>query len=627
MRNHRIAYFTADWNYELVETTLHGLKRYVDDHENVQLCIFDCFGKDHASAEDRSEYAIFDLPDLTRFDGVLVQGNQIVDEAVRDRISQRILKTGIPAVSIDCPLPGCVLVGIDNEKAQHDITAHLIAEHGARRLAYLTGILDNGCPEAINRRNGFLNACHEAGIPDEDISMFGCTWRNSDGIDVAQACVSSGRPLPDAFVCANDDMALGVIEGLKSAGLRVPEDVMVTGFDNLSSAELSSPRLSTVHRDYVRMDYLAMEVLIRRIEGQENRDFVPFDYEIVCSESCGCSQNSRPSYIRDQYFRQIQFLKHFYMLQHAMSESLVAASTLMEIMDILENNHEIFGCKNIYLCINDYYYDNYEKSQWQHDSESFGDNMILATCERDTFVADEHHLYARFPTPQLLPEALMNLERFLVFYPLHYNTYSIGYLVMDDISEAAKMNLHESIIRFLEISIENVRKKGLLHQLNATLDNLYVHDALTGLYNRFGLERYGCDAFESFLAEGGAQILFIDMDDMKGINDRFGHEAGDEAIRITADILRESLFEPDFAMRYGGDEFLVIAPGGEAGLEEAILACVERRAARAETPYTVHLSIGTIRVDASDPRSLEECVQAADAQMYAIKAARRAARG
>ena len=46
MRNYRIAYFTADWNYELVETTLHGLRQFVDDHEHVQLCVFDCFGKD-----------------------------------------------------------------------------------------------------------------------------------------------------------------------------------------------------------------------------------------------------------------------------------------------------------------------------------------------------------------------------------------------------------------------------------------------------------------------------------------------------------------------------------------------------------------------------------------------------
>ena len=98
MKEYRIAFFTADWNYELVETTLQGLKQFAADHENVYLRIFDCFGKDLGSAKDRSEYAIFDLADLRRFDGLLIQGSQIVLEPMRQAISRRVLATGIPAM-------------------------------------------------------------------------------------------------------------------------------------------------------------------------------------------------------------------------------------------------------------------------------------------------------------------------------------------------------------------------------------------------------------------------------------------------------------------------------------------------------------------------------------------------
>ncbi len=627
MRKYRIAYFTADWNYELVESTLHGLKQYVDQHENVQLCIFDCFGKDLGNAKDRSEYAIFDLPDLSRFDGALIQGNQIVLNEVRERIAERVSRAGIPAVTIDCPFPGATLVGIDNERAQRDIAEHLITAHGAREFVYLTGIIGNGCPEGMQRRDGFLAACRAHGIPEENIHLYGCTWRMSDGADVARRWLAEHGTLPDAFVCANDEMALGAIEALVAEGYRVPRDVMVTGFDNLTSAELSSPRLSTVHRDYVRMDYMAMQVLIGKIDGTETRDFVPFDYGVIASESCGCGVTTRSEYIRDKYFQQTSFLKRFYQMQHRMSEDLVSAANLMELMEAVENNKGIFGCENIYLCINDYYYDNYEKKQWNHDSESFGDNMVLATCARDVLSPDENHIYARFPTASLLPEALMEVERFLMFYPLHYNTYSVGYIVMDGISEAARMNLHESIIRFLEISIENVRKKGLLRQLNATLENLYVHDALTGLYNRFGFERYGQRFLDDFVArDGGARILFIDMDDMKGINDRYGHEVGDAAIRAAAKTLRSSCREDDFLMRYGGDEFLVIASCREDGLEAAILEGTARFDVRGGAlPCRLGLSIGSIDVDASDARELETFVQEADERMYVEKKRRKAA--
>jgi diguanylate cyclase (GGDEF)-like protein len=214
----------------------------------------------------------------------------------------------------------------------------------------------------------------------------------------------------------------------------------------------------------------------------------------------------------------------------------------------------------------------------------------------------------------------MRDSRFLVFYPLHYNTYSIGYLVMDGISEAAKLNLHKSIFSFLEIAIENVRKRGLLHQLNGVLDNLYVHDALTGLYNRFGYARYGRESCERLMNEdGGARIVFIDMDDMKGINDRLGHEYGDAAICATAQILKDIATPRDFLMRYGGDEFLMIAARGKGDLAGKIEHAVAEYNRTADVPFTLCLSIGITDSQNRDADALDQLVQAADAQMYKCK--------
>lgn len=618
MRQYRIAFFTADWNYELVETTLQGLKRYVDDHENVHLCVFDCFGKDQDTPKDRSEYAIFNLPDLREFDGLLVQSSQIVLNRVRQEITRRIALSGIPTVTIDCPIEGGTLISVDNRRAMRDITDHVIRTHGARRLAHLTGILENGCPEGQQRRDGFLDACRENGIPRENVEIIPCTWRTSDGIRVAHSFLKAGRPLPDAFVCANDEMALGVIEALNEGGVRVPEDVIVTGFDNLSSSELSSPRLSTVDRDLTQLNYTALDLLIEKIEGREARESVPFDYKVILSESCGCHAPDHQETIRMKYFQQTRFLKNFYIHQDQMAEELFDVSSLRNLKGILQKNHGIFGCDNVYLCINDYYFDNYDKSKWHHDSETFGDEMVLTVCGRKG-EDPEMDRFTRFSTRKLLPDAIMASSRFLVFYPLHYNTYSIGYLVMDGISEAAKLNLHKSIFSFLEIAIENVRKKGLLHQLNDELDDLYVRDALTGLYNRFGYARYGNETYKRLMdEEGGARVLFIDMDDMKGINDCFGHEYGDAAICATARILKDIATPRDFLMRYGGDEFLMIA-SRKGDLEGDIDRGVEAYNRASDMPFKLCLSIGIIESDGRDGEALDQLVQAADAEMYACK--------
>ena len=617
MRNYRIAFFTADWNYELVETTLQGLKQFVADHGNVQVRIFDCFGKDQGNVKDMSEYAIFDLADLSQFDGVLVQGNQIILKSVREDIARRIEACGIPAVTLDCPMPGCTVVGIDNRLAQKGITEHVIRAHGARRLVYLTGMLDNGSPEGRQRLEGFLEACRENGVPDSDIEVVKCTWRTSDGYELGCRWSRERRALPDAFVCANDDMALGLIEGLSECGRRAPQDGIVTGFDGLSSAELSSPRLSTVRRDNRALIYRAMDVLIGKIDGIQWPERVPFDYQLVCSESCGCDEGPRPDAIRTRYFHQTRFLKGFYSLQDQMAEDLFEASDLLELMDIVEKNHDIFGCDNVYLCINDFYFDNYSRNDWRPDGAAFGREMILSPCGREHLDFGGESAVFRFPTPSLLPGTLMQSEPFLMFYPLHYNAYSIGYLVMDGISEAARLNLHTSLFNFLEIAIENVRKKGLLRQLNDTLDELYVHDALTGLYNRFGFERYGQQSFDAFLdSDGAAQVLFVDMDDMKHINDRYGHEIGDAAIRATARVLRAACGPRDFLMRYGGDEFLVIASGANDGLSAAIQRGLSEPDGLEGLPCALKLSIGVERETRGCSRTLETIVQAADNRMY-----------
>ena len=95
-RKYNIGYFAVDWNYELVDLALHGLKQFTDTHRNVYLRIFDCFGKDLDNSKDKSEYRIFSLPDLSGFDGVVLLGNQIILQRVRDEPVRRPADPGKP---------------------------------------------------------------------------------------------------------------------------------------------------------------------------------------------------------------------------------------------------------------------------------------------------------------------------------------------------------------------------------------------------------------------------------------------------------------------------------------------------------------------------------------------------
>ena len=619
MKRYKIAFYTADWNYELSEQVLQGLKRFVDDHPEVSLCVFDSFGKEGETQKDRSEFEIYDLPDPALFDGVLIQGSQIVNRRVREAIGARVKKSGIPALALDCPIEDFPLLCIDNRKAQRDITEHFIREHGVRKPVYLTGLLDNGCPEGRQRLDGFLDACRENGIPEKGREVITCTWRTEDGVREAERFFREGRPLPDAFLCANDEMALGVLSVLQRHKVRVPQDVLLGGFDCVSSAEISDPALSTIRRDYGEISYRGMTRLTEFIRRQEtpHNELQYFAHELVPSESCGCRACRQAAYIRKTYYRQTRFLKNFYEMQDRLAEELLDAEGLTGLLSIVEKHNDIFGCEQSWLCVNDYYYDSYERRDWDRDSQKYGKQMVLASCGGEDPAGQKGK---RFATKDLLPAEITEKNRFLIFYPIYYNTYSIGYFVMNSISTAAKLNLHKSIFSFLEMAIENARKKCLLQELNTVLEELYVHDSLTGVYNRHGYDQFGRQAFYAFRdSKYGSMILFCDIDEMKEINDHLGHDLGDTAIAATAAILKNACSPADFIMRYGGDEFLVIASGRQRALPEKIEHLEEQYNATSGMPFRLALSIGTVFVKEAGNLSLDEYVRKADEIMYRNK--------
>lgn len=120
-----------------------------------------------------------------------------------------------------------------------------------------------------------------------------------------------------------------------------------------------------------------------------------------------------------------------------------------------------------------------------------------------------------------------------------------------------------------------------------------------------------------------AYFIFVDIDNMKLINDVCGHEMGDCAIRDMADIIRRATIgENAFAMRYGGDEFPLICRRNLMPKLEAELALLKRNT---QYPYDLNLSMGSLKVHASEHYTIQEAIKLADVSMYEIKKERKSA--
>lgn len=163
------------------------------------------------------------------------------------------------------------------------------------------------------------------------------------------------------------------------------------------------------------------------------------------------------------------------------------------------------------------------------------------------------------------------------------------------------------------------------------LRDLSLHDDLTGLYNRRGLLALAQQLMRQVERDRrGFEVVFMDLDGLKRINDTLGHPEGDRAIRETALLIRASFRESDVVARLGGDEFVVLsphdaaAPAGEAGAAVGaavarLLETVARHNAQAEHPFPISMSVGFSRYDPAAPRDIESLLEAADQQMYLQK--------
>lgn len=164
-----------------------------------------------------------------------------------------------------------------------------------------------------------------------------------------------------------------------------------------------------------------------------------------------------------------------------------------------------------------------------------------------------------------------------------------------------------------------------LERLAAQLEQLTLHDQLTGLYNLRGLELLGAGAVERAARDGsGLCVLFIDLDGLKAINDGFGHAAGDAALVVAADVLRGVLRRTDVVARIGGDEFGAVLAGTSAA-EADVLCDRVRQGMKQQAPgeHALTVSIGVAAARPGEAYTLDELVAAADDDMYAGRRRRR----
>lgn len=595
-----------------------GMQARVDEATDVQLVIFNAFGQTANYKALPGAFEIFDLCELEHFDGFLIQGNRVWAPEARQQLADAIYALGKPLVSINYGLCHATSVGTDNYKAMYGLVTTVLTDQHRVRPAFINGFAGSG--EAMARARGYRDACMACGITDA--RFYQGSWQMSEGVRIALQMLETPHDLPDVIFCCNDDLAVGVQQTLQEHGLRIPEDVMVAGFDNRENSQRAVPRITTVDRDFFGIGYVAMDTLLKLMDGAHPEPFVGSNVQYMLSPSCGYDQSAHyKDDIIESLYSMDYALKRFYEVLTRFQPAVLGANTMSELMRYCELYLPEMQCPKVCISVNS----EYRSYDMSNTATSYGEEAaLMAYYDQRTHMShDDEHVYTTFRTRDLLPRQLpMGAGTYVVF-SLHDQQTCIGTFITEGVSPIQKYGFIAFIVALLASSIESVRKKILLQTINEHLDDLYVHDHLTGLFNRFGLERFGTLAYDHILRDfGQVELIFIDVDRMKLINDVHGHEAGDQALKDTAQIIEyASRGENAFSMRFGGDEFLIICRRNLIPKMERALAQLNREVQR---PYELSLSMGRVNVKAPEHLSMEEAVNRADMRMYEMKRERRA---
>jgi DNA-binding LacI/PurR family transcriptional regulator/signal transduction histidine kinase len=248
-----------------------------------------CFAGGELGSSDQTKHMRNRAFDMARSGGL--DGLIILAPALGNRLSPTEVSTWLtdlqtlPMVSIGIELPGIPSILVDNEAGMRAMVEHVVAHHDRRHPFYLGGPELN--PEAVVRRSAYRKVLEARGLPVDPEREAVAEFDFGLGRDAVAAFLARSRPL-DCVIAANDEMALGALEALREAGIAVPGQVLVAGFDDIQEARVSSPALSTVRQPLERQGRTAVGMLARMIETGATPSTIRLPAQFVPRRSCAC---------------------------------------------------------------------------------------------------------------------------------------------------------------------------------------------------------------------------------------------------------------------------------------------------------------------------------------------------
>jgi len=590
--------------------------------DNVNVVLFTCEGFLFHELKDYSagEYNIFNLPALETFDGIIVELDSVQNQKMKEMLRDNISKTNVPCVSIDQEIEGTNEIYFDNKEGFVKLISHLIEDHGLKDIHYMSGPFGNR--DALQRLDIFKQVMSEHGLTVDDANVYEGDFNFGSGRQVAREYIEKGKKLPQAFVAANDFMAIGLMEELKLHGVRVPEDIVITGYDNCDIAEYTVPKLTTVDRGEYEAGTLAYEKLVVDSIGRKKKNTVSVvSGKPVLSGSCGCCSNRSTAKSEQQSTVDLKMhMDGSLDLIKGLTVGLSNMESISEFERCIEKYIQDMGMESFYYCQCGSRESYYEELEILASGDKVKRNLTvyqdMVWCPI-AYENGEWNSYPSFSRKHLFPPAAKVKDKggYYIVMPVHQGTTCIGYCIIGNFDNILSGRVIQHLTLGIGFALGHMRRNDIMSTMLAKINQKWQYDELTGLYNRSGFVNNTKAFIERANAENkGISVIFFDLNGLKIVNDTQGHEAGDKYIASMADMLRSATTEEDIVCRYGGDEYVVLSVQES---REASIKKLEHILEKIVEP--VSASAGCVFDKVKNEDELNRLIEAADEKMYTYK--------
>lgn len=563
------------------------------------------------------------LPDFSVFDAIIALPNSFDINGMDTELFELIRKkASCPVFCLQSGPADFKTITIDNKNTVKELTDHFIKVHGFKKIYYMSGPLTY--KDSPDRLAGYKEAMREAGLEVLPNYIYEGNYWTNRGKKAMDHFLAGSDDFPEAIICANDYMALSICDELRNRGKAVPEDVAVTGFDGTLEGAEYSPSLTTVVVEPEKYAFKLFELMQHAWNKETVPNVTAISEKILFRASCGCGSQVTS-------FDHTRALKRLDMTEVLLREAGRITADYQNDYD-LDNSLSVadfyfhtLECNKGYVCLCK---EEESRISMIERNNVFPDRIILKQVMYIDRNKKADILDIEFDRRDILPASVLNSSEAATYilYPLHFKSKEYGYLVLNPSMDQWANSLACTYINTLSSAIENSYYDKQFRSLSDA-KKMSQTDPLTGLNNRRGFE----DGLSKILSDSADEkkifIVSIDMDELKQINDTYGHADGDLAITSLASALKASVKEGELCARFGGDEFMAVLVSKTARRKNDFVKSFRSRLGKVseklKKPYKIGASIGVCELEGVNTAQVITCMQTADRLMYEDKRERK----